>query len=157
MSQARRVHGLWCWLPDRPAAWSCCGRSGSRPIWLIRRILTRLPGALKRRWPTPAAWHATQLAAIAPNHPGAWVLAADTVVACGRRILPKAETEAQARQCLELLSGRRHRVLGGIALAAPDGRIADRVVVTSVAVKRLSRAEIAGYIASGDWHGKAGG
>jgi septum formation protein len=98
-----------------------------------------------------------KLAAIAPKHPGAWVLAADTVVACGRRILPKAETEAQARQCLELLSGRRHRVLGGIALAAPDGRIADRVVVTSVAVKRLSPAEIAGYIASGDWHSKAGG
>jgi septum formation protein len=98
-----------------------------------------------------------KLAAIAPNHPGAWVLAADTVVACGRRILPKAETEAQARQCLELLSGRRHRVLGGIAIAAPGGRVADRVVATSVAVKRLLPAEIAGYIASGDWHGKAGG
>lgn len=98
-----------------------------------------------------------KLAAIAPNHPGAWVLAADTVVACGRRILPKAETEAQARQCLELLSGRRHRVLGGIAVAAPDGRTTDRVVVTSVAVKRLSAAEIDRYIASGDWHGKAGG
>lgn len=98
-----------------------------------------------------------KLAAVAPNHPGAWVLAADTVVACGRRILPKAETEAQARQCLELLSGRRHRVLGGIAIATPSGRVADRVVVTSVAVKRLSPAEIAGYIASGDWHGKAGG
>ena len=98
-----------------------------------------------------------KLAAIAPNHPGAWVLAADTVVACGRRILPKAETETQARKCLELLGGRRHRVLGGIAIAAPDGRSSDRVVVTSVAVKRLSPAEIAGYIASGDWRGKAGG
>jgi septum formation protein len=98
-----------------------------------------------------------KLAAIAPKHPGAWVLAADTVVACGRRILPKAETEAQARQCLELLSGRRHRVLGGIAIAAPGGRVADRVAATSVAIKRLSPAEIAGYIASGDWRGKAGG
>ncbi len=98
-----------------------------------------------------------KLAAIAPKHPGAWVLAADTVVACGRRILPKAESEAQARQCLELLSGRRHRVLGGIAIAAPGGRVGDRVVITSVAVKRLSAAEIAGYIASGDWRGKAGG
>ncbi len=98
-----------------------------------------------------------KLAATAPRHPDAWVLAADTVVACGRRILPKAETEAQARQCLELLSGRRHRVLGGIAIAAPDGRISDRVVVTSVALKRLTPAEIAGYLASGDWHGKAGG
>ena len=98
-----------------------------------------------------------KLAAIAPNHPGAWVLAADTVVACGRRILPKAETEMQARQCLELLGGRRHRVLGGIAIAAPGGGVVDRVVVTSVAVKRLSPGEIAGYLASGDWHGKAGG
>jgi septum formation protein len=98
-----------------------------------------------------------KLAAIAARHPGAWVLAADTVVACGRRILPKAETESQARDCLKLLSGRRHRVLGGIAVASPDGRIAGRVASTVVALKRLTGAEIDAYIASGDWHGKAGG
>jgi septum formation protein len=98
-----------------------------------------------------------KLAAIAPGHAGCWVLAADTVVACGRRILPKAETEAEARECLKLLSGRRHRVLGGIAIAAPDGRTAERVVTTIVAVKRLTRREIDAYIAGGDWHGKAGG
>jgi septum formation protein len=98
-----------------------------------------------------------KLAAIAPKHPGCWVLAADTVVACGRRILPKAETEAQARACLALLSGRRHRVLGGIAIAAPDGRTAERVVTTMVAFKRLTAREIDAYIATGDWHGKAGG
>lgn len=98
-----------------------------------------------------------KLAAIAAKHPGAWVLAADTVVACGRRILPKAESEAEARDCLRLLGGRRHRVLGGMALAAPDGRVATRVVTTVVALKRLTAAEIDGYIASGDWHGKAGG
>ncbi len=98
-----------------------------------------------------------KLAAIAPKHPGAWVRAGDPVVAWGRRILPTAESAAPARQCLELLSGRRHRVLGGIAIAAPGGRVGDRVVITSVAVKRLSAAEIAGYIASGDWRGKAGG
>jgi septum formation protein len=98
-----------------------------------------------------------KLAAIAPKHPGAWVLAADTVVACGRRILPKAETEAEARDCLALLSGRRHRVLGGIAIAAPDGRSAHRVVTTLVAFKRLTRPEIDAYIATGDWQGKAGG
>lgn len=98
-----------------------------------------------------------KLAAIAPRHPGAWVLAADTVVACGRRILPKAECAAEARRCLEFLSGRRHRVLGGIAIAAPDGRTVERLVSTVVAVKRLTPAEIAGYLASGDWHGKAGG
>jgi len=98
-----------------------------------------------------------KLAAIAPKHRGSWVLAADTVVACGRRILPKAETEAEARACLGLLSGRRHRVLGGIAVAAPDGRTAERVVTTIVAFKRLTPREIDSYIATGDWQGKAGG
>jgi septum formation protein len=98
-----------------------------------------------------------KLAAIAPRHPGCWVLAADTVVACGRRILPKAETEAEARACLALLSGRRHRVLGGIAIAGPDGRSAHRVVTTVVAFKRLTAREIDTYVATGDWHGKAGG
>jgi septum formation protein len=98
-----------------------------------------------------------KLAEIAPRHRGCWVLAADTVVACGRRILPKAETEDQARACLHLLSGRRHRVLGGIAIAAPDGRTAERVVTTIVAFKRLTPREIEAYIATGDWHGKAGG
>ena len=114
-----------------------------------------------RRAEAPQAYAARmareKLAAIAARHPGAWVLAADTVVACGRRILPKAETEAQARDCLKLLGGRRHRVLGGIALAAPDGRTAERVAITSVAMKRLTEAEIAAYLASRDWHGKAGG
>jgi len=98
-----------------------------------------------------------KLAAIAPKHPGCWVLAADTVVACGRRILPKAETEAEARTCLALLSGRRHRVLGGIAVAGPDGRSTHRVVTTAVAFKRLTAHEIDAYVATGDWHGKAGG
>jgi septum formation protein len=98
-----------------------------------------------------------KLAAILPKHRGSWVLAADTVVACGRRILPKAESEAQARACLALLSGRRHRVLGGIAVAAPGGRIAERLVTTIVAFKRLTQPEIDAYIATGDWHGKAGG
>lgn len=98
-----------------------------------------------------------KLAEIVPKHPGCWVVAADTVVACGRRILPKAETEEHARQCLALLSGRRHRVLGGIAIAAPDGRTAERVVTTSVAFKRLTPGEVDAYVATGDWHGKAGG
>jgi len=95
--------------------------------------------------------------AVAPAHPGAFVLAADTVVGCGRRILPKAEDEATARRCLELISGRRHRVLGGIALVAPDGRTATRLVESAVVFKRLSVAEIDAYLASGEWHGKAGG
>ncbi|WFL77644.1 Maf family nucleotide pyrophosphatase [Altererythrobacter arenosus] len=85
------------------------------------------------------------------------VLAGDTVVAAGRRILPKAEDEATARKCLELLSGRRHRVLSAIALRAPDGKLREKLSETTVRFKRLSVEEIDAYIASGEWHGKAGG
>ncbi len=109
----------------------------------------------------PAA-HALRLARekaelVARRHPDAYVLAADTVVACGRRILPKPADEATARRCLELLSGRRHRVHSGLALATPDGRLALRHVDSQVAFKRLAADEIAGYLASGEWCGKAGG
>jgi septum formation protein len=100
---------------------------------------------------------AAKLAVVAPRHPGAYVLAADTVVACGRRILPKAEDAATARRCLELLSGRRHRVLGAVEVQGPDGRRLRRMVVTAVVVKRLSAAEIDAYVAGAEWHGKAGG
>jgi septum formation protein len=95
--------------------------------------------------------------AVAPDHADAFVLGADTVVALGRRILPKAEDEAAARACLERLSGRRHRVLGGLAVIAPDGRRAERLVATAVTFKRLEAREIAAYLASGEWRGKAGG
>ncbi|SFP34474.1 Maf family protein [Qipengyuania nanhaisediminis] len=86
-----------------------------------------------------------------------FVLAGDTVVAAGRRILPKAEDEATARECLALLSGRRHRVLSAIALRAPDGALRERLSETIVMFKRLSAEEIDAYIASGEWDGKAGG
>ncbi len=85
------------------------------------------------------------------------ILAGDTVVAVGRRILPKAEDEASARHCLELLSGRRHRVLSAIALKSPDGTLREKLSETTVRFKRLSEEEIASYLASGEWHGKAGG
>jgi septum formation protein len=109
----------------------------------------------------PAA-HARRLAsakadAVLPRHPGAFVVAADTVVACGRRILPKAEDRETARRCLALLSGRRHRVLGAVEVAGPDGRRLRRLVTTAVAFKRLSSREIDGYLASDEWRGKAGG
>lgn len=87
----------------------------------------------------------------------AFVLAGDTVVAAGRRILPKAEDEATARQCLELLSGRRHRVLSAVALRAPDGTLRERLSETQVRFKQLSAEEIAAYLAGGEWHGMAGG
>ncbi|CAO3377535.1 Maf family protein [Azospirillum argentinense] len=101
-------------------------------------------------------------AAVAARHPGAFVLAADTVVACGRRILPKAEEEKQARACLGLLSGRRHRVFGGVVLLSPTGegealRRSDRLVRTDVTFKALSHEETESYIACGEWQGKAGG
>jgi septum formation protein len=114
-----------------------------------------------RRGELPPA-HAMRLAeekarAVIARHPGAYVLAADTVVACGRRILPKPEDEASARSCLGLLSGRRHRVHGAIALVSPDGRLASRRVDSQVSFKRLSEAEIGAYLRTGEWQGKAGG
>ena len=110
-----------------------------------------LPAAYARRMAREKA------EAVARDHADAFVLAADTVVALGRRILPKAEDEASARACLERLSGRRHRVLGGLVLIAPDGRRAERLVATVVTFKRLEAREIAAYLKSGEWRGKAGG
>lgn len=106
--------------------------------------------------------HALRLArskarAVADRAPGDFVLAADTVVAVGRRILPKAETEDQAIKCLALLSGRNHKVLTAVAVVAPDGREASRLVETRVQVKQLSDLEKADYLAGGEWRGKAGG
>lgn len=98
-----------------------------------------------------------KLAVVTERHAGSLVLAADSVVVCGRRILPKTEQEAEARDCLARLSGRRHRVLGGVAVAGPDGRVRTRLVETIVHFKRLEAAEIEAYLASGEWQGKAGG
>ncbi|MEL7190343.1 MAG: Maf family nucleotide pyrophosphatase [Pseudomonadota bacterium] len=86
-----------------------------------------------------------------------YVLAGDTVVACGRRILPKTEHEAEARECLELMSGRRHTVLSSVVLRAPDGALKERLSESVVRMKNLSREEIDAYIAGGEWEGKAGG
>lgn len=85
-----------------------------------------------------------------------YVLAADTIVAVGRRILGKPADEAEARKMLGLLSGRRHRVTTGIALITPAGRLVTKSLTTMVSFKRLSEAEITAYIASGEWQGKAG-
>ncbi|MBX6424632.1 MAG: Maf-like protein [Variibacter sp.] len=87
----------------------------------------------------------------------AFVLAADTVVAVGRRILPKAELIDEAAQCLRLLSGRSHRVYTGVCLVTPAGAFRRRLVETRVRFKRLSREDLEAYLASGEWRGKAGG
>ncbi len=94
--------------------------------------------------------------AFAVEAPG-FVLAGDTVVAVGRRILPKTETEAEARACLELMSGQRHQVLSSVVLRAPDGTMRERLSETLVHFKRLSAEEIAAYLVDGEWRGKAGG
>src|SRR3954447_20689803 len=89
--------------------------------------------------------------AVSANEPGALVLAADTVVAVGRRILPKVEDESTLRKCMKLLSGRRHRVLTGVARAIPGKPLRERLVETMIAIKRLSDEEIAYYAAHGEW------
>lgn len=106
--------------------------------------------------------HALRLArekaqAVMAKDASALVLAADTVVAVGRRILPKVEDEATLRSCLRLLSGRRHRVLTGVALGVPGDGIRERLVETMIAMKRLSEQEIDYYASHGEWRGKAGG
>ena len=117
-----------------------------------------------RRDEVPAAYAArlasekAQAAALMMGgDPQALVLAADTVVCVGRRIIPKPENEKEAAQALSLLSGRGHRVMTAVALRRGDGRIHQRLVETRLAFKRLSHSEQAAYLASSEWRGKAGG
>ena len=114
---------------------------------------TPLPGELPVRHAERLA--AAKAAAVAES--GALVLGADTVVAAGRRVLPKAEDEATARRCLGLLSGRRHRVHSAVTLIDGEGRARHRLSTSIVTFKRLTDAEIDSYLASGEWQGKAGG
>ena len=114
-----------------------------------------LPGELPRNHAIRLAAEKARAAAVLA--PAAFVLAGDTVVGVGRRILPKAEDEATARECLRLLSGRRHKVFSAVALAAPDGTLREALSETALRFKRLSASEIEAYIAGGEWHGKAGG
>ncbi|MES2301046.1 MAG: Maf family nucleotide pyrophosphatase [Pseudomonadota bacterium] len=133
------------------------GRLGITPARVVATDIdeTALKGERARN-------HAVRLAAekaraAAALAPGAVILAGDTVVGAGARILPKAEDEATARQCLALLSGRRHRVYSAIAVITPDGTLREALSETILRFKRLSNAEMDAYIASGEWHGKAGG
>lgn len=112
-----------------------------RPAEVPRRLAERLAAA--------------KAEAVAAND--AVVLAADTVVGLGRRVLPKAEDAATARDCLEKLSGRRHRVITAIVVATPDGRRLRRTVETTLAFQRLTSAQIDAYLGGGEWQGKAGG
>jgi septum formation protein len=115
--------------------------------------------ALKRELPRELAARLAlgKARAVAGEHKGAYVLAADTVVGVGRRILDKANDAEYARGCLKVMSGRRHHVYGGIALITPEGKEITRLVDTAVKFKVLSTADIDAYIECGEWDGKAGG
>lgn len=118
-----------------------------------------LPGPYARRMADQKA------AIIAQQHPNAFIIGADTVVACGRRILPKAETAQDAKDCMTLLMGRSHRVYGGLSLYLPAhavkdkaaGKIVTKLSLSYVAFRRLDEKELSHYISFGDWQGKAGG
>ncbi|MBR1777130.1 MAG: septum formation protein Maf [Alphaproteobacteria bacterium] len=116
---------------------------------------TPLKGEMPSRYAVRMA--VSKAETVAARRPDCFVLAADTVVACGRRILPKAETEREAMSCLNLLSGRRHLVYGGLCLIAPDGSKVSRLVKTAVIFSRLHKTEKQRYLDSREWQGKAGG
>lgn len=127
---------------------------GLKPSQVIATDIDETPmdGELPRR----LAERLAREKAVAAALPDAVVLAADTVVACGRRILPKTETEDEARACLALLSGRAHQVFTGVAVAH-RGVVRARIAATRVIFKRLSNAEVDAYIGCDEWRGKAGG
>ena len=131
------------------------GRLGIAPDLVCAADIDETPR--KTEIPRDYAMRMAREKALAIGTGNAHVLSGDTVVAAGRRILPKTEDEASARACLDLLSGRRHRVLSAIALLCPDGTMKQRLSETIVRFKPLSRGEIDGYLASGEWRGKAGG
>jgi septum formation protein len=130
-------------------------RIGVVPDAIVPAEIDETP--LKGELPAPHAERLAAAKAAAVAKPGALVLAADTVVAAGRRILPKAEEDATARYCLELLSGRRHRVHSAVTLIDADGQARHRLSTSIVTFKRLTAEEIDAYLASGEWRGKAGG
>lgn len=120
-------------------------------------LKAEIPRSLAKRLARQKAERARAMLEKEKAADSAFVLAADTVVAVGRRIMPKAMMTGEAMDCLQLLSGRTHRVYTGVCMIAPDGRQRERLVESRVRFKRLSRAELDAYVASGEWRGKAGG
>ncbi len=115
------------------------------------------PRSLAKRLSLQKAQKSAAALPVLGDMPSAYVLAADTVVAVGRRILPKAEALDEANYCLHLLSGRSHHVYTGLCLITPGGKVRQKLVETRVRFKRLSKDEIESYLASGEWRDKAGG
>jgi septum formation protein len=132
-------------------------RLGITPAAVDPADIDETPRKGERPEPHVARLAAEKAAAVAARHPGAVILAADTLVAVGLRILPKAEDEQTARHCLQLLSGRRHKVLTALTVIDANGIARHRVSRSTVRVARLTPADIAAYLASGEWQGKAGG
>ncbi len=132
-------------------------QAGIEPAIVIAPEIDETPkkGELPRLYALRVAFAKTE--AVALKEVGSFVLAADTVVAAGRRILPKADDDAEVERCLRLLSGRRHQVLTALALKPPGKPMRTKIVTTRVAFKVLSPREIATYVASGEGIGKAGG
>lgn len=116
-----------------------------------------IPRSLAKRLSREKAERALSILKAENDSDGAFILAADTVVAVGRRVLPKAAISDEAVDCLQLLSGRSHRVYTGICVITPGGKIRQKLVETRLRFKRLSRREIDRYLESGEWRGKAGG
>lgn len=144
-----------------PRRLALLNQAGIEPDLLMPADVDETPerGELPRRLAQRLSQEKAKLVAGRAKDAGmnALVLAADTVVAVGRRILPKPDLVDEAEACLRLLSGRTHRVYTGICLVDPRGRAATRLVETRVRFKRLSRDEINDYLACGEWRGKAGG
>ena len=115
------------------------------------------PRSLARRLSREKARKAQEQLKDDANFAGAFILAADTVVAVGRRILPKTEIADEARECLRLLSGRTHKVFTGVSLVLPNGNLRQTLVETRLRFERLSRQQMDAYLSSGEWRGKAGG
>ena len=133
------------------------GRIGIVPDAVVPAEIDETPRKAELPARYAARMAAEKAAAVAVGEAGALILAADTVVAAGRRILPKAESEADARAALSLLSGRRHRVHSAVTLIDRAGTARHRLSTTIVAFKRFSPEELDAYLASGEWQGKAGG
>ncbi len=146
-----------------PRRLSLLNQAGIEPAAVIPAEIDETPGRLERprtlatRLAREKVDIARKVAERDEATAGAFVLAADTVVAVGRRILPKTELVDEAAACLRLLSGRAHRVYTGVALVTPKGAVRERLVETRVRFKRLSKDDLDHYLASGEWRGKAGG
>ena len=137
------------------------GQIGLVPAQIVAADIDETPhrGELPRILPLRLAQTKALAVAetVADQHPDTWVLAADTVVALGRRILGKPGNEAEAKEFLQLLSGRRHRVFTAVVVITPEKQMRHRVVETCLLMKSLSVAEIRDYLKSQEWQGKAGG